>query len=656
MQKKILISCFLVLSLALIFCSCEDEPNPEPSSVQEQNQNQPSNDDAIDVAFTNASSYAVNVFVNAHRRLGGSVLATVPTGQTISKQLSPSAISTGDVFYFEYSIPIGSVSFPYFSFNNTQAYVVASGKENQITIGELVSCPTKSSYLVIENQTTSSAYLVNGSSILTPESQNSYYIDAGKGGVFLLGQNNEAIYYQNTNLLKIQIGTKSIPLPDITFSLGTIYSITVTDTGAALKSVLPFDIDTQKQIWTFDDSTFAVDDSDYMSNKPLLRSCYNPKNGSLILGTLKSDNSKIALVSVDVYKNRNFIDGASFSNSNYGTLMESSVLDFIEQSDGSIVMLLENVYESDDDIDYSEMLVCYNFKTRSLLWSLDLNAEYRSFVGNTIGTNAFYFDFYTGSKNTIYKMNDNKIALVGAVFTSDTSYPFFTVVDAQDYVANVSKGYTIHNYISSQAESENDKQSIFTSVYFDGNDFYVSGYENWDFSYDTINHTGTVYKFSGDLSSWEKVYSKDRCLFFCIDGVGSNWYTCGEYCDSGKILKGCYYSSQMLSQNADIALHTSVKQYCWFSELCCYDGKIILYGTTSLDKAAEESPLPIVASYSSNGKLLWENKNYTKYKQAYSLVPNAIGTYLLQLKKPYSDTIHYVSADLLGNEKIESES
>ena len=653
MQKKLLSTLLLlVLSFALVSCSDGssggDDTTVTPLPPEEQEQ-EPTSDGKASVSFTNNSSYTVNVFVNAHRKLGGSVLVSVPARGKATTKLSPSATASGDAFYFEYIIPIGSVDFPYFSFNSSKGAVISADKTNTITIDELTSCPTKSSYLVIENQTTAAAYLINGSSILTPEAQTSYYIESGASGVFLLGQNDEAIYYQNTALLKLRTGTQDISLPDISFTLGNVYVVTVTNSGASLKSVSPFDVDTQKQIWSFNDSTFLTD-AQY-AIRPVMRPAYRISDGSLVLGTLKSDETKIGLMPVDVYGKHDTVYSAAISNSNFGTLEESLVLDFTQQSDGSIVMLLENICTLNDETTYHEMLVCYNFYTSTLLWSLTFQTDYANYMAQSaVGTTAFYVNFYSDSANSLYRMEDNKVAVVGSVDTGSAMYPFLTVVDATALVAGAEETLSLHNYLATAEKSEGDAQSYFTAVYYDGSDFYLCGFSNCDFSYADQSYTGVVYKCNGDLTACEKIYEKERCLLLCIDGVESRYYICGEYCDNGTILKGCYLSSAMVAQNAAPALHVSARPYCWFDQLCCYNGSVVLHGVTSNDKAGEEAPLPFVAAYNDSGKLLWQNTSYTAYTQTYSLVPNAIGTYILQLAKATSSTLHYVSADLLGNE------
>lgn len=649
MQKKILFFLFLVLSLALIFCSCGTDPDPEPVSPQGQNTEQPADDGKVSIAFINSSSYAVNVFVNAHRRLGGSVLATVPVGQTVNKKLSPSATSTGDAFYFEYIIPIGSVSFPYFSYNNSQAYVVASGKQNQVTIGELASCSTKSSYLLIENQTSSTVYLVNGSTILTPETQTSYYIDTGKDGVFLLGQNNEAIYYQNTQLLKIQIGTKTVSLPDITFALGNIYTVVVTDTGASLKSVSPFDIDTQKQIWSFVHTGALLFDPD-QSIQPCMRQAETLSDGTYIMGTQLADKRYIQVHHLDVYGKISTVGDAiaykPSSRKEY-THDTSMVYDFIRLSDGSFVVLLENYYTKDDDFDWDDYLLCYDFEHRELKWALDVTVD---------KANSGFLVFWHDTSKRLVRVSDTQFVIAGQLCRTENEN-FNTYLYFADIVVAENEGkqsaLVQHEFVS---ETASDSQ-MFTSVYYDGVDYYVCGYEDWDSSYEDLDHKGVVYKISADFSSAQEIYSRDRCLFFSIDGDGKTgkYAVCGEYCDTGKVLKGCFVTSAMIAENENEVVYTDTvstgRAHCWFLHFCYYNNMLVLCGKSCADFSGNNSSLPMVVAYNADNKLLWENHSFTAYTDALNIVPNAIGTYLLQLSNENTSKMCYVNADLLGNQK-----
>ena len=86
------------------------------------------------------------------------------------------------------------------------------------------------------------------------------------------------------------------------------------------------------------------------------------------------------------------------------------------------------------------------------------------------------------------------------------------------------------------------------------------------------------------------------------------------------------------------------------AELLTDDGenKIVLCGKASSNFEGSKDTLPLIVAYNLNSDtLLWENLNFINYKDIGDIIPNAINTYILQLKT--NSNLHYVSADLLGN-------
>ena len=127
---------------------------------------------------------------------------------------------------------------------------------------------------------------------------------------------------------------------------------------------------------------------------------------------------------------------------------------------------------------------------------------------------------------------------------------------------------------------------------------------------------------------------------------------CGEYFDSGKILKGCYLSSSLVQENKEPIKYiaTSInKPFCYFTQVGCYDNKIIVGGEASDDFTGNGS-IPLIVAFDVNtNTTLFENTAFSKYTTLGAIIPNEINTYTVQLGS--STEVHYVSADLLGNEK-----
>ena len=640
-----------LLFFAFFSFSCEDSSDNNASGEQKDDFQDENISDTY-INFKNNSAYMVQVYYADNPYRNTEVFASIPANSSQKVKFDGVTDKTS-TFYFVYNFNFGkeNIFFPYFSSDsdiNHKSLKVTERATTDIIIDEISKCSTKSAFLLLDNQTTSSVYILLVDNSIIPYGAADKFISPGACAVYEIGDEGNFIL-ESAYRAKICMNSQIIDLPEINYEPGSIYSVVVTNEGSALKSVSPFDVDTERQMWNFDDKSFRSDES--FGIRPVMRGAYDKSKGSLVCGTLASDDKKIGLMSIDVYGQKGTLYSAEFPNTDWGDLNYSSVLDFVQQSDGSLVMLLENYALSEEDSEsgnWYESLVCYNFETSTLLWSAVLQDSYAQELKSKFDFDAFYFYFNTDSTNSIYRMEDNKIALAGAVDNGETMYPFFSVIDAGEHISERNQNLVITSYYSSGGKSETE--SMFTSVYYNGSDFYVSGYENWDITYENLSYSGVVYKFTGDLQSVSKVYEKESCILFCIDGNGSNWYACGEYCDTGKILKGCFISSEMLAKNEEPALHVSEYSYCWFDQLCSYDGKLVLYGTTSMDTFGENTAIPIVTAYKVDGSKLWENKSYDKYTSAYSLIPNAIGTYVLQLASEHSNTLHYVSADLLGNE------
>ena len=293
------------------------------------------------------------------------------------------------------------------------------------------------------------------------------------------------------------------------------------------------------------------------------------------------------------------------------------------------------------------MISCFDLGSKALKWSYVFPDDLR---------------FRNDCKNILIRTQDNKVAFAGGIVKDDGIHRFFCIIDATN--AAQSGQITIKKYVSEDygaltAEGEFESETMFTSCYNDGTDYYVTGFKNCDFKYKSVEHNGIICKFSEDnLQNPVEIYNHKNCLFFCIDGVGGKFWACGEYWlkNNGDILRGCYLSSKMISESENSDFEPVVyavpgaSTHCWFNQLCCYDGKVVLCGKGAQSQDGQTSPLPFVASYGSDDKLQWE-ATFPNYQNAVSLLPNAIGTYILQLSRSSQNQVHYFSADLLGKEK-----
>ena len=675
MKKKILVIsvvCLLLSSCVNIFN--KEEKIPDGNGTVTPNPNE--NDDKGTVVFKNNSRFDANIYIgNNNNPYIGKISCTVPAKDFFTYKMSPSSDqSLGDVFYIEYLIKIGNAVFPYWTKEASSGYKTAAikkGETTNIEIDELTKCESKSAYLLIENNTTSEIRINNGTRILTPYASKEALIGKnGACGVFevsplKLGESSD-ITLGSLDMIKIKVDVTNeiaIPLGNDDVIAGNIYTISVnTDdkgvSSASLKAITPFNIDTQKKIWAFDDKLFDTNFSICM------RPSYDKKS-TIIMGTPKSDYTKVGFVKVDEYGKQtfntdNFIAYNFDEKSDY-VLLESEAVDFAEQEDGSILFLSSRLFTEKSNLDKNGELIENRL-------GLDYILSSYKFSDGTLNWYTYLSDlvFRNDSKNKLIPIEKDKVVLVGAYYSTPKDFANkiygyeLVYVDASNPKAITKKIINSIDENSFDNEANGTERSL-TSAYFDGTSLYFCGYENWEAENYSTTHVGKIWKTSlseitgesfkfTDLSN--VIYSHENCLFFSMDGIGSNFVVCGEYKDTGKLLKGCFVSSREIAKNAEcepILYKVTGKQHCWFNQLCQYNDKVVLCGIAGDDFGASVGALPFVVAYDYKNNKLWENLSFSDYTDALNIIPNTIGTYMLQLSGK-NGIIHYVNADLLGNE------
>lgn len=657
-MKKILPFIFCLLSL--VFVGCPHEPNntSENQGSQTTPENPNSQGTNTYVNFKNNSSYNVNVYYPTSPYTNNTIYASIPAGQEVRKEFSGNTDNYASTFFFVYDMTIGGsdASFPYFPENDVQNHKslkLESGKQNDIIIDEITECKTKSAYLFLENNTTSDIYLFLISGAVVPYKKSSKFIKPTETGVFEIGTEGN-VQLESIEKATIIMDSIEYDLPSITYEPGKIYTVTVTNNNengakekikASLKAISPFNIDTSKKMWNFSDSSFLYDWSNGIT--PVIKNAYSKEKGTIMMGTMKNNPKNVGMTRINQYgEYSSILEFTSKANDvNYLT-----VVDFVEQSDGSIVMLLS--CKTDDD--FIDMLVAYDFgdntNSGTELWRY-------VFPDSML--------FRVDSANKLILLQDNNVAVVGAVMDAsegsnkyDLFAPYIGMFDytkkSEDGLSNIRNEEGCKTYL---VEGNFKNESQFCSAYYDGTNIYACGFTNFDENYNSASpHNGIIYKFNKDLSSPTVFYQKERCLFFTLSGNGSKWYTCGEYwkIEDGKLF-GCYISSSMIAHNPEVypSFYSGAKQYSWFNQLCTYDNMVVMCGQTSDDKNGTTNPLPFVVAYDAQGNMLWENLSYKKWATALNIIPNTIGTYILQLTDKNNKQIHFVSADFLGNEVID---
>lgn len=630
-ELRLLPMCFF-----LIFLSCSqgsgggssaagglvEKPGPEGGGVPPQ---------LAQVQIVNPTNYDVNLFVGLNP-LQGAATALIPKGSTYTHTMPPTSGSGGDSFYFEYLIPVGGTSFPYFSYENSQVYQVGLGKDNRITVGALTQCKADAAYLLLENTTKTSVYLVNGNTIMTPEGQSSHLLEAGATAVYAVAQNAQ-VSVAGSTMMKVSVGTRQASLPDYEFEKGRVYTFSVVSKGSTaepqvvLKGVSPFDLDVARQIWQL-----QVADTE---SRRFRIDCVRPAGeqaAGLVVAGVDQIDGEIFLREYDVYGSCTLESTFTIQTSNAATARSYQVYDLVAGKDNDYILLVGLAAGADELMEY--VLVSWNPRDKATVWNMNLSQ---------FGLEGA-FVFREGCRNSLIQLEPGVYALAGGIVQAVGMHHFVGTVDTRAESNNLQ----LSSYVS---ESKADVvgmgvQQMLTSLHWTGSSLIAVGYENCDFLYTNSLHRGVVYQLDKSLARATQLHSSEGNLFFGVEGNGDTYYVCGEATGTGRILYGCFLTSTMIQEKQEPVQHTSAGAYNWFNQLCLYGNTLVLCGLTADSMDGTTNARPIVAAYNTSGQMIWENI-YSGQSDAASCVPNKIGTYWIHLTGG-SGGHSIVSGDLLG--------
>ncbi|MBR6061969.1 MAG: hypothetical protein IKP67_07820 [Spirochaetales bacterium] len=606
MKRIFIFGLAAIIAVSIACCTTESETTPTTSVANDTLK--------TEVYFNNLSDYEVNVYFNVTPySKDKKSIANVKKRSNVTIDSRPSFNNISDVFYFEYMIPVGDVTFPAFQNKDNIGYktvLIEENKTNKINIEKITECTTESAFFLIENKSGVSIQLKKGMFFREPVGSSENNIINGKSAVYELNNSIESDFtFSGLDIVKIVINaTKELPLPINSVEKGMIYTMVVTADDVKLKSITPFNIDIQKQIWT------KSIGSQY--NVQCVRQ-NSDKDGVVVISTGTSQPNVIQCDMYDKYGNV-----SSSGTMQYGSDCTNDVYDCIEDGYGSVVMLLQS--QTADGA--AAHLVSYDFDSKVLSFDYKFNTEY-------------VWVFRKNMQNSIAVIDDDVYAVVGGVVDDEGAMSSFIMkIDTAGSEIVVTPAYS-----DVTTDVSDGVQTMFTSVYYDKTDFYACGYENCDFAYNDRIHNGVIYKISSDLQTWDKVYTKDNTLLFGIVGKDNHYWACGEYADTGKILKGCL----VCDSTDDVQVFTAEQAYHWFNQIAVSGDKLLLCGPTSQNMDGSGTAYSVVTAVNmSSGKTEWSN-TFTDYADALSCIPNGIGSYIVQLKGE-NGTTTIKSADLLG--------
>ncbi len=593
------------------------------------------------VTFRNNSAYDVNVYIGINPYYGTAAF-TVGKGDAVSRNVIPSESVIGDTFYIEYLIPIGEQIFPYWPMRADVGYktmLLSETDANELTIDSLTECPTNDSYILLENKTTSDIYVNRKAGDagfrVNPYGQPEIYnIPRNGSAVYEISEESQTLKPSQVQSLRIvrnvfneQVLPK--PLDNTAPEPGMIYTVTVTNESAVLKSVTPFDIDLQNQIWEIDCDPYIVN--------CICRS-QSVDGGTVLFGSKMADGLFSNVLDRYGKQHSACVIPMSGLRTKAADSRQCFVYDGLENEDGTIVLLADIVYDGDvtDDV----YLLCYDPADKAFRWAYPL--------AECVGDAELLIRW--SCQATVIRRSPNVYAVGCASVRDGRMHRFFAEFDCTN-----ADNIHVRSYCSPDSTDVSDNtETMFCSVYYDSvhGEYIAVGYDKFNPDYPIgQTHYGVIYRIYADASddlTADTVASYDNCLFFGIDGHQDDYYICGEAMLTGKILQGCYLSSSMVAENVAPRTCPSVNTHCWYNQISLFDDKIICCGQSSADFSGTADSVPIVTAFDLDDSIIWENTSFDGWTEADSCFPNGIGSYIIELYDAHSERSAIVSADLMG--------
>jgi hypothetical protein len=616
MQKRFALF-FLIASF--IFFSCEDGTNSD-SSKNDENK---SDTVGTYVTIKNKTGGTLEVFEDSTRY---TLLGKIAAGEDGKFETS---FSGGEqVFYLSYHVDIG-LDVPFY--DNSSYIVFTSDGDAEKSVSLPSSMDISSAYLVLENNSSDESCqieLMRGSANLIPSGKTSTLLDFGNSAVYEIKKS----YFLNYSSFYIDCGDEEYPLPDAVsyFEKDVIYTMSFTGVSLELLAKTPFSTDAKNKIWSRK-SYYVSSANKFVTH--VFRSRYNRQNGSMVAGVLATNSVENAkIIFLDEYGNTVSDAEISVTDSDGKVAQSYLFYDLIETSAGDFVALIHVFFSDSASAIY---LISWDSTLKTCNWLYQINQNLADYL------------FCVNTKGKIEEIDANTFAVCG----SCNNAPFIERV----YYDSAENTVTATNMMIESAEitgSESDSgaENIFTSMIYDGTDFILTGYANFDGDYTKSSpHTGFVLKISSDLEIYETLYQKEKCLFYGIDlDSDGNYYICGELADNGNALHGCFASSAMMQKGDEPLVFNGSATHTWFTQICVEENRVTFSGETSSDTSGSDS-VALILSVNKSGGEMWKSE-FSDYSTVYSCMENAIGSFFVELYDSVTQKSKIVSTDLLGND------
>mgnify|MGYP002855664721 CR=1 FL=1 len=260
-MKKLRKHFFVVCAIFALFgCSTssggDDEVNPQQEEEEPEDGKKTSDEEKVKddetpvldsstyVKFENNSSYAVSVYYQNLPSESASSFAELEEYGSLTKQIAVSAKETTTAnFFFVYNIPLGSGSEKYAYFLNPNDSQFRKSQPlykdrtesnpNEIVIDELNTIDdrleTKSSFLLLKNETTSAIYLLAKDAPINPYGKDDKYIDKKESAFYEIGEGGQ-LSVESAKSAKVFVNSTQsdkIDFSQIEFGAGKVYTVIV---------------------------------------------------------------------------------------------------------------------------------------------------------------------------------------------------------------------------------------------------------------------------------------------------------------------------------------------------------------------------------------------------------------------------------------------
>jgi|GEM_PF-6069811 len=240
LKKFFRILFFVFASFFAVACSSSSSDETE-TNISEQSDSDGENSEhksedasgAADVKFENQSLYSVSVYLsNPKYNSNLVVFAEVEAASSAEKKFSGD-IDGATTFYFVYNLNnLGSAAYPYIPYDTISDHKtqkLSKDEQTTVIIDDIEDFKTDSAFLILQNDTTSSVYLVSGNSPLNPYGMDEKEIQYGKSAFYEIGGSGKgAIPFEKASELRVVINSSEYrELPKINYEAGKVYTVTV---------------------------------------------------------------------------------------------------------------------------------------------------------------------------------------------------------------------------------------------------------------------------------------------------------------------------------------------------------------------------------------------------------------------------------------------